>query len=375
MRFVSITAHTNSSRGLVVLIVAIVLPLIAILSGCNLDLGGSGLSASEQETQNALNVQLTLIALQADQGAQQTTEAQLATSIAQSVQATDLAQQATSLAEQATQIAGAEEQPTQLPPEEPTTAPPTEPPATQPLPSPTPTQDVEQLMRSANILLFEDMAGDFNTTRYIKQTLDSMGLPYTDVKDAAGRYKEHLLSGGPGGQPWDLIISAAESRTGIQGEFFEYLNDALNRGSSVIIEVYNLDEIGLGKVAVLLSRCGVEFQADWWDEPLNEQVLYPLDPTHPVLFTPNSNVSLTNPTGYWLLELGDLLRTTPGSEATLLLGTRATQKTSYGVSVSCLQGRMIIQTFGTHNYGRDRVTRLWENYIYNTLVARFTISP
>jgi hypothetical protein len=228
------------------------------------------------------------------------------------------------------------------------------------------------MQSSASILLYEDMSGDFSVYRFIKSALDAMGLGYVDVKDALGNYKEQLLSGGPSGKGWDLIISGKELRTSVQGEFYVYLNDALNQGSSVIIEEWDADGIGAGKLSTILGRCGVEYQRDWINIPMGEQLLYPINGTHPIHHFPNEGVSLTNPSGYWnWTDLGDLLRLTPGSTAQLLWGARTNVNDSYGVAATCFDGQLIIQTYSSHSYGQDRIERMWQNYVYNALKSRY----
>jgi hypothetical protein len=289
---------------------------------------------------------------------QATQNAMSATQMAMDLQATANALQLTQAAQSQEQPPEQEESPPEQPsqPEQPTNN----------LP------DFETWMQSASILLYEDMAGDFSVYRFIMRALDGMGLPYTDVKDALGNYKTQILSAGPGGQGWDLIISGKELRTSVQGEFYVYLNDALNLGSAVIIEEWDMDSIVSGKLSTIMSRCGVEFHRDWIDEPMNEQLLYVIDGTHPIHHYPNEGISLTNPTGYWnWTDQGDLMRLVPGSKATLLWGARTNVKDSYATAAVCVDGRLIIQTYSTHSYGEDRVERMWQNYIYNALKARY----
>ena len=335
-------------------------------------------SSDTTGTQTALDVQSTQLALreteialdannpthdepeevaQAEPDYQATLDAQQATQIALENQATLQAQQLTLEAQNSE---SEEESQPEVPPS------PTEIPHSN-LP------DFDTWMRSeASILLYEDMSGDFSVYRFIQRALDAMGVNYVDVRDALGNYKEQLLSGGPGGMGWDLIISGKELRSSVQGEFYVYLNDALNQGSSVIIEEWAIDAIGAGKLSSILSRCGVEFQKDWVDVPMDEQLLYPVNGTHPVHHYPNEGISLTNPSGYWnWTDQGDLIRLTPGSRAQLLWGTRTNQKDSYGTAVVCLDGQLIIQTYSSHSYGEDRIERMWQNYVYQTLMTRF----
>ncbi|MEA3349739.1 MAG: hypothetical protein U9Q82_03875 [Chloroflexota bacterium] len=282
--------------------------------------------------------------------------------------------QSTVNAQQATQAAQATSTPQPAPTQAvPTTAPPTQAPApTQQ--SSGPEEDFDTWMRSASILLYEDMSADFSVYRFINLALEGMSLRYVDVRDAMGDYKNQLLTNGPGGQGWDLIISGKERRNNISGEFYVYLNDALNLGSSVIIEEWNIDDIASGKISTILSRCGVEFQRDWINEPLDRQLLYPLNGSHPIHHQPNGGISLTNPSNFWAWDqsdLGDLMELRPGSDAVPLWGARAISKTSYLTGVTCLDGQLTIQTYGSHSYGQNRIVMMWQNYIYNALMARY----
>lgn len=342
----------------------LVLILAAGLTACQLPSSDPGL----EETTMALAIEVTLNAMESEQDQSSQTEEEpqadpnlQLTEVAAAVQATlDAAQPAP----QPTATANPEPLPTST--SQPTTA---------PLPEPTnPPQSeaFENWLESANILLYEDIAGLYTTTRYVKEALDTMGLDYVDVKDAVGHYKEQLLSGGPGGQGWDLIISAKEARGLVKGEMYTYLNDALNDGSSVIIEEYELDDIVRGRIAPILNRCGVEFQDDWAYDPLSHQLLWQVDGSLPIHHTPNEGIALTNPSGFWPQnELGDFLRLVPGSEAEPLWSARVNVKDTYLTAVSCLDNQLIFQTYSTHSYGKDRVVRMWQNYIYHTLYARY----
>jgi len=330
-------------------------------------------NTNTQQTEIALNVRATQLAYSETQAAlvpedkpadqvvepdhQATEEAQIATQIALDVQSTVNAQQAAAAHTPEPAAPTQEPAPTQ---------------ELAPTQEPAMNQDFDTWMRSASILLYEDMAGDFSVYRFIKLALDGMSLQPTDVRDALGHYKTQLLSGGPGGQGWDLIISGKERRTAVQGEFYVYLNDALNAGSSVIIEEWDMDGIASGKIATVLSRCGIGFHRNWIGDPLNEQLLFPINGSHPAHHFPNEGIALTNPSGFWLgTDLGDFIRLRPGGDAELLWVARANVTDSYATAASCIDGRLIFQTYSTHSYGQERVVRMWQNYIYNTLKARY----
>ncbi len=356
-----------------------IIPLLLVLSllslaACNMP-SAPAVDGEASGTKAALDVQATMQAHQAQQYSQDTQTAADATRIAQEVQATLIAQQATQLAEQSQQLAQQSTLQADTSAVQPTAAPPTAttiPPAETPEPvaaqpteiPPTATQDVDALLKDAKILLFEDMAGLYEV-RYVRNALDTLGLRYTDLGDASGDFKAQLLSG----TDWDLIISASESRSKVQGEFFVYLLDEINKGTAVIIEIWNLDDIGAGKFSSIMTKCGLSFQSDWFNP--KSPSLWWLSPEDPVFHEPNEGMSLVNYLGYWIGDAGDLIRLSPGSEFTLLAGNIATEKQRYGTLASCLDGRVIIQTYSSHDYHQEDVERLWMNYIYNTLMAHF----
>ncbi len=161
------------------------------------------IDTSVNETLVALSVEQTLAAQNNNQ-AGATIAAQQATIQAQSAQTTAQAQQpppaqVTIPAPQETQPVVINTQP----------APPSNPPA----------GNFNEQMKNAQILLFEDVISDPSKSRYVKQTLDSMGLRYKDDGNAIGWLKNDLLYGSPTGQPWDLVILAIEERERIRGIF------------------------------------------------------------------------------------------------------------------------------------------------------------
>ncbi len=230
----------------------------------------------------------------------------------------------------------------------------------------------EDWMQDASILLFEDISGDFGVYRYIPIAISGMGLTYIDEADALGRFKDALLTQGPRGQGWDLIIAAKELRTELQGEFYEYLNDALTHGSSVILEEWDMNNLNGGKLSLLTGRCGVDFDRDWRGNNIEDTVIYAVNGDHRAHHYPNEGLSLTKVTGYWLwTDLGDRMRLSPGGDATALWTLYGKANGGDIVAVSCVDDRFIIQTYATHSYAQDRIVRVWQNYIYSTLRARY----
>jgi hypothetical protein len=229
----------------------------------------------------------------------------------------------------------------------------------------------DEMLKSANIVLYEDMITERNTLRYVKAALDNLGLNYKDDGNAKGWFKSDLLNGTKDGKPWDLVIMASESKSGMSGEFFDYLNQVLNKGSSVIIETWYLDSVANGKASLITSRCGFAYQKDWAMVLPENMAMYPLDPESPILHNPNDGLTFSDILNYWANDdIGDLVKLTGKGDAQLLLGTKPTEKDKYGTLVVCLDGKLIWQTFCSHNLSYDEMVPVWENYIYNSLKAR-----
>ena len=363
-------------RIMMLLIVMITIGFASLLIGCSLAKTSS--EKSLEETQSALSVQMTIIAQQQAASLQSTIESQQATLEVQVAQATEAAQipasptplplegdpgaaatqavkaaQATIAAQQATEIAS-------LPTAVPTISP----------------ADLEERMKSASILLYEDMVYDTSVLRYVQKTIQKMGLNAVDVGNAKGLLKSQMISGGPTGKGWDLVIISAEAKQGISGEFFNYVNQALDQGSSVILEVWYLDQVIEGAASSLLARCGVEFQADWSNLPAIRQVMFPVN-NHPILREPNSNLSFTNVTSKWAsnYDIGDLLKKSPNGDATIVLAIVGAQNTGYGTLAVCVDDRLILQTFSSHQLAFETMQPVWENYIYHALKTRFMQNP
>lgn len=301
-----------------------------------------------------------------------------ATSQALSLQATFQAAQQATLDAMAQDVAAAETQAAETAREaeaaaaeqaaEPTAAPTNtavpEPTATEALSEPTspPEVDIEEQIKSAKILVFEDTQP---IGYWIKKSLDGAGYKYTHVGDAVGHFMEYLNSG----IAWDLIIVGAESKSGVRGEFWDAINDQLNRGTALVVEIWYLDTTVNGKIKPVLTRCGINFQKDL---PLAESI-YWLEPTHPVFNEPNTAMPLLHYSRYWGKQAGDLISILPGSDATLLAGTFKDRPTDYGQIATCLDGTVIFQTFSNHDYPSSDIQMLWQNYVYYTLSNHFRL--
>lgn len=243
-----------------------------------------------------------------------------------------------------------------------------------PVGNPTPeVVDLDANIKGSNILIFEDAAGDPSLAPVVAQTVRAMnfsGGRVINTGDAMGRFREYANSA----TKWDLIIVAAEVRSGFSGELFELLYDHIDNGGAVIIEVWYLDQVARGKIAPILSDCGVGFFRDWerdFDYDPYKYSIFWLDTSHPLLSTPNTVRAPSYPYPVWFGDAGDLLDLAPGGDGVLVGGLYQDRKSDYGVLASCLDGRMVIQTFSSHDYDWELVQPLWENYITYTLINHY----
>ena len=237
-----------------------------------------------------------------------------------------------------------------------------------------PEMALERNLKTAKILLFEDMSASRHL-RYVKEALDRENYFYLDVGSAKGWFKTQLLST----VDWDLIIAAAEARRDFGGEFFEYLDQRVDQGASLIVEYWDWDAAPNGRAQMLMDRCGVAYESDWYEPDL--RVFFWLAPEHPVFYQPNQIASgLHNAAALWRGDLGDLFKLNPYSgrssgDAQFLAGTNARYKSDHAVLVNCVQGRVILQSFSSHEYDKEQMIALWQNYIYHTLKSRFALAP
>lgn len=239
--------------------------------------------------------------------------------------------------------------------------------------TPQPVSDMDDLIKASNILIYEDVVGDPSLVPIVGNTVNAMnfsGGKIVNTGDAMGNFREHANSA----TEWDLIIVAAEVRSGFSGELFEVMYDHINNGGAVIIEIWYLDRVVNGKIAAILNDCGVTLFRDWGRninyDPYDYSI-YWLDQSHPLLSSPNVAQAPSYPYPEWFEDAGDLLELSSGGDAVLLGGLHAGRKSDYGVLASCMGGRMVIQTFSTHDYKLDLMQALWENYIFYTLSKHY----
>lgn len=237
-------------------------------------------------------------------------------------------------------------------------------------PEPEPAESFEDWKDGAKILVYDAMWG--RDTPVIENAIDGMGLGRntTNVRDAVGDFLSSMNSA----TQWDLVVVASEWRSLVQGEVFDVIVDQLDRGSSVVFETWYIDQVYNGRIQPVMQRCGISFQKDWWRGAgynLNDYLVYLLALDDPLLSQPNTISMLVPYDIRWVDDVGDTVELNPGSDAIIIAGRLPKEYTSYGLLVKCMDGRMIWQTFSTHDYKDQDMTNLWQNYIYNALQARY----
>ena len=350
--------------------VSLILAIAVTLSGCSL------LPISEEEalkqtqiraTELDINVRQTLIVQQqSNRAAEQTAIASAATSQAEAPPSPSPSSPPPPPAADATPVDPANLT-TEGVPVQPET------------PQPFNEEEFTAWMKSAKILLYEDMTAKLDTIRYVKTTLEDMGLPYKNDGSAYGWLLDDLKNGPAEGGQWDLIIFAAEDKAGVKADFFTPSLNAIEQGTAVILEVWYLDGAHATSASGLLQRCGVEYENNWIRVSPSRAALFILSPENPIIQRPNHLLSFTATTNYWwdpngeiTYDTGDLLKSPPDGGATLLLGTTANVLNSHGTSTVCMDGQLTLQTFSSHVLKFEVMGPLWENYIYNALLTRFT---
>jgi hypothetical protein len=147
----------------------------------------------------------------------------------------------------------------------------------------------------------------------------------------------------------------------------------------VILEVWYLDRAYSGSASVLLDRCDVVYQSDREKIPPARMVMFAMDPDHPVLNEPNRGLTFTDTISFWWdavnktpYDTGDLVEPIPGKNAIPILGVNPDSKTGYATLTECMDGKMLLQTFSSHNLTFNAMRPLWENMVYNALRRHFT---
>lgn len=182
-----------------------------------------------------------------------------------------------------------------------------------------------------------------------------------------------------------MVIVSSEHKSGVNElsssiptDFYGLILQLVDQGIPVILEVGDLDKSFSSSSKELLERCGVEFENDWVRIPPARMVMFPLVEGHPVLQEPNASLSFSQVTNIWttdvrrqFYDIGDLVKLGSTGNATLLLGTTASEPNTHGTLTYCMENLLLLQTFSSHQLTYNSMKPVWENYIYNQLRQRF----
>jgi hypothetical protein len=350
------------------IIIFIILLVLLLSSGCG---GNKQANVELESTLMALSVQGTL-------DAQHVQEVSLATQMLLSAQGTSIAVQQTQLAALKMQTQPpVPKQDQVLQPITPITIVPPSTNTPTPVPqTPTPSISFEDWKKTATILLYEDIVGMPGIVRYVSKALNNLGLKYKDDGSSKGNLRDDLMAGGTGGKPWDLILISSEKRGDPTGQYFALINQALDKGSFVVLEIWYLDIGSSDDARALLGQCGLSYQGNYIGKPSQplDLVIYPINGLeHPILSQPNSGIRFSNIHAQWpsSRDFGDWMQLTGNGDGQLLLGTSPRDNTGHGVLSACRKGQFILQTFSSHNLAMESAIPLWENYIHNALQLRY----
>lgn len=245
-------------------------------------------------------------------------------------------------------------------------------------PAATPVEiDMTERIKNAKVLVYEDTRAepDLDLVAFAHRALGFLGITdVVEVGDATRFFQEQIFSD----TDWDLVIVVAEALPNFKGEMFDGVLQEVEEGTAVILELRFLNEIAAGRIAPLLEQCGLRWQKGVGREratydPLNYSYVWH-DKEHPLVTTPNQPLAPTYPYPVWWGDAGDMLKLEPGSSSELVAGALVKHPEMNGVLASCMDNRVIIQTFASHDYVYSDMIMLWENYIYNALVSHFSLN-
>lgn len=248
-------------------------------------------------------------------------------------------------------------------------------------PVPTQTPDAAELTRqfearilSANVLVYDEPDAQGRLVPRLGKALEGMrfsGGNIANTNNYLGNFDRLLRNGG-----WDLVIMAVESRDrtelGNLGVLDGIMNH-VNSGGALIVETWNLDEDQSALGQFMLSICNAHVEKDWHHATGHYIDFYipALSPASPVFNKPNSVTMPLQPSIFWPGDAGDLIRINPNGQNRILAGLLSDDPNNYGLLTSCLDGRVILQTFSTHDYPLYDTVRLWQNMMYYTLSNKF----
>lgn len=270
---------------------------------------------------------------------------------------------------------------------------PTEPPAAEDTATPAPVdpaQQIKERVRAANILVYDNPDEKLRLVPRLNKAIAASNFSGGNVVytgNYLGNFDRLLRS-----QNWDLVVLAVESRDTVDlGKLglLDPINQHLARGGALIVETWNLDEDPSALAGLALNVCNAHIEKDWHrgnetDDANGDSesdaaggyafadfIIYPSQSAGDIFTTPEKVNLPLRPTIFWEGDAGDLIRIDPGGDSISLAGLPSQDPNNYSLLTSCLGGRMILQTFSTHDYPVTETLRLWENMMNYTLTNAF----
>lgn len=248
----------------------------------------------------------------------------------------------------------------------------------------TPTPDLTLAARqlqtridNSRILILEDIIVEGNLLPRIDKAINGLSLTNAKIVNNYANWGSFLFElKSP--QPYDLIIVATEDRTIQKIDIWTDIIRRVNENTALIVESWYLNQIQVGVITPLLERCGIEMQGEWMRHTGYDAAsfaVYPVQPDNPVFTTPNIINTPLIPSIYWMEDVGDLITLADQPhDSQILAGVFPKNSSQYGLITSCLGGRVVFQTFSSHDYKLSDMTALWQNYIHYTLANHFQVS-
>jgi hypothetical protein len=242
----------------------------------------------------------------------------------------------------------------------------------------TTTPDIYAKIKAANILVYELPDSNGNLVGRVDKALEGLKLSggtVLNTHDRLGNFITSLHS-----QSWDLVIIAAESRSIIDLGSLGVLDDIMKHvenGGALIVEGWNFDEDQSNLASFILDECHARVEKNWVrleDYDSADFFISDLGGSELLLNKPNQILMPLEPSVYWMGDVGDLIRLVPGSDARIVAGLVSQDPYNYGLITACNQGRLVLQTFSTHDYRLLDMVQLWENYITFTLRNHFNFN-
>jgi len=240
----------------------------------------------------------------------------------------------------------------------------------------TPIPGLEERIQGANILIYEDL-GNANLVPRISRAIELLKLSGGKVVNTNGNLSTFITHfNSP--VAWDLVIIAAESRDiihlGSLGVYNQVVRHVEN-GGALIVESWNMDEDSSDLASYIEDKCAIRVEKNWvrlqGSTNMADYVLNNLNQGMPVFDYPYKINLPMQPTIYWNGDVGDLISKNKGSKALFATGLISKDPSRYGLLTSCDKGRLLLQSFATHDYRLFESTELWANDIHYVLSNYF----